>query len=280
MFGQILGELLSYLVRVILAEISEPREAREGHETVWSQAREETTTLANDRAIVFGLLTLPPSAALGALGAVLTSSSPLWLQLFAAAMGTILGFAAAVGVIFAVKAVVFVPVSQRDLARSERDAAKAEIAELQKPSEFPNVEFRAGHPIILGPQDSATSIGGKGETLIVMRMRVMNREPNRKAIIEFKAGVQTELRGVVSTRRVFRGGLEPILPELLKLDPEDVDQGDLCFCWDHDMDFLIGRDLPHDAILQVVADGFHLAAYDHLSTVSVPVELPKGWGKL
>ena len=126
-----LGDVLAYLARVVLDEVRRPPARPEyGWESQWSRARHETTELANERAILFGFLTLGPSAALGVIAAVLTDSSPVWVQIAAGFAGAILGFALAVSLIFCVKAIALVPLTQRNEARAERDQLAAEEADV------------------------------------------------------------------------------------------------------------------------------------------------------
>ncbi len=132
---------------------------------------------------------------------------------------------------------------------TQRDEARALVAKLQETSGFPDVEIRAGEPLEVETVDSGLYAGHR-ETIIAISIRATNRERERRAILEFTAYLQTEdPRPGVWTLSTLKDTREGLIPNPMKLEPQDFREGELLVSWGHDMDFMLFRDLRHAEVI-------------------------------
>lgn len=164
-------------------------------------------------------------------------------------------------------------------AESERDEARWLATQSQAELPFPDVLLKASPPLVIETRDS-TSFVRERETLITVKVSATNREPARRAILRFSAfAVRPELRPGVThlTRGADREFPPPaFLPDPLKLEPLDYVEGEVVFVWDHSMDFVWGKDLSEEQVIEKFMPELRLNAKDEVSTVAVEVALPEG----
>jgi hypothetical protein len=164
-------------------------------------------------------------------------------------------------------------------AESERDEARRLATRSQAELPFPDVLLKAGPPLVIETRDSASFVRER-ETLITVRMSVTNREMARRAILRFSAFAdRPELRpGVTRLSRADAREFPPpaFLPDPVKLEPLDYVEGEVLFVWDHSMDFVWGKDLSEEDVIDRLMPALHINAKDEVSTVKVEVPLPEG----
>lgn len=160
----------------------------------------------------------------------------------------------------------------------QRDEARELVAQLQAKPDFPDVRIEARPPLVIETRDS-TTFSGQRETVIAVNIKATNRETTRRAILRFCSfAVRPELRpGVTKLDRIYgRGQSDAFLPDPLKLEPLDFVEGEVCFVWDHSMDFVWGRDLEEDDVIERFMAALHLNVRDEVSMVRVEIPLPEG----
>jgi hypothetical protein len=154
--------------------------------------------------------------------------------------------------------------------------------EARSPSAFPDVSIKASAPLLVETEESKT-FPGQRETLIAVRVTVTNREVQRRALLSFSAHVTVpEPRPMIrKLSRTHEDHPDPaFIPDPLKLDPQDQVAGEVFFLWSHDMDFLFGRDATEEKVIEFVMENLRVNATDHISTVSINLELPGTWYRL
>jgi hypothetical protein len=147
---------------------------------------------------------------------------------------------------------------------------------------FPDVHIKTGSPLLIETSESKTFPGHR-ESLIVVTVTVTNREVQRRAILAFSAHVTRPKphHSVQKLSRTYEDHPHPtFISDPLKLDPQDHREGEVAFLWSHDMDFLFGRDKSEEEVLEFVMENLRLNATDHLSTISIDLELPGTWYRL
>jgi hypothetical protein len=155
----------------------------------------------------------------------------------------------------------------------QRNEARKLVAQLQETSGFPDVVLTTKQVLVVGTVDSETYAAR--ETRLAIGIHAVNRERELRAILEFKPFVQTgEPRPGIWPLHTSR---DTRIANPLKLDPQDIQEGELIVAWTHDMDFVLGRDLSEADAIKLVTDNLHLALKDHLSGVSVGVDVPGTW---
>jgi hypothetical protein len=160
----------------------------------------------------------------------------------------------------------------------QRDEARELVAQLQAQPDFPDVLFKASPPLVMRTRDS-DSLPGRRETPIAVNIGAVNRETTRPAILRFAAyAIRPELRpGNTKLQRIYRHEQSKgFLPDPVRIEPLDLAEGEVVFAWDHSMDFLWGRDLSEDDVIDRFMAALHVIAKDEVSTISVEVPLPEG----
>jgi len=163
------------------------------------------------------------------------------------------------------------PARQRDEARHALALARAEREE-----GFPDVHLKTGSPLLIETTESKMFPGHR-ETLIVVTVTATNREIQRRAILAFSAHVTfpKPRLSVQKLSRTYEDDPHPhFIPDPLKLDAQDHRKGEVAFLWSHDMDFLLGRDKSEEEVLDFVMENLRLNATDHISSVSIDLDLP------
>jgi hypothetical protein len=158
---------------------------------------------------------------------------------------------------------------------AENEQLQAELDRLLPLSKFPDLVIKTDTPLHIGTKDGTFG----RESLIAVKILVVNRERERKAILRFPAHVQTH-KPVASIRKLGRTietAHPDFLPDPLKLSPQDTAEGEVLLTWDHTMDFVVGRDLSEEQVIEWVIEHLSVNALDELSGVSVNLNVGGRW---
>jgi hypothetical protein len=160
------------------------------------------------------------------------------------------------------------------------EARLYEAQQASAPDTFPDVVVKTGEPLVVGTGESEL-FAPERETLIGLNVRVTNRERDRRAILAFSAHVTVpEPRPTIRKLRRYDKKHESFLPDPVKLDPQDSEAGEVLFLWDHSLDFVFGSLLGTDEeekVIEFVKENLRVNATDHLSSISVDLDVPGTW---
>jgi hypothetical protein len=154
---------------------------------------------------------------------------------------------------------------------------RTELGRLRPIAEFPDLIINVDNPVVFGTEQSKR-YPNERETLIGFKVRVTNRELERKTNLTFKAWTWGPPERP-SIRTLHRSAIkgESILPDPVKLGPQDTVEGELLFTWHHSVDVLYGTEATEEEVIEVVMDELRLNATDYISTVSVDLPLEGTW---
>lgn len=145
--------------------------------------------------------------------------------------------------------------------------------------EFPDLVIVAKNPMWIGPEESK-SFSNEQESLIVVPIRVTNREPQRNANLTFSLAADVDKpfprrQGLSRARMADKLGL----PETFKVACEDTGEGDLWFTWSHAFDFVYGPEATERDVVDKIFPRLKLTVTDYLSDKTVELDVPGTWSR-
>jgi hypothetical protein len=209
------------------------------------------------------------------------SAASVWLsegrsvnERVAIAFGFALLGAVVAAVLWYVALLLMAPYRQRDDARHDLALARAELVGRQERF-FPDVGITAERALShLAP--SPGILGDEDKTLIGVRVRFINREA-KNVVLTFSASVQVEKPfrrkdSLASAGPYANKRLPDEIEDPLTLPAENVREGALYFVFDHSTDFVFGKDISKEDVLDQLGQ-IQITATDLLSELSKTVEV-------
>jgi hypothetical protein len=189
--------------------------------------------------------------------------------------GLVLSFALRWWIVLVVLAVLVVVIG---FVGSFRVWEDAELRAGAGRASFPDLVVTAEDALWLDPEESR-DFPGEYESLVCVRVRVTNREPDRKANLRFTlhAGVKRPFEHKMELRRAIRVEDKLGLEEPVKVSPQDTTSRDLYFMWSHSLDFVFGEDPKPIEVIREIRQDLLLTASDNLSEQTVSLAVPGRW---
>jgi len=161
---------------------------------------------------------------------------------------------------------------------SRVDYSEKSVKEIIKiDREFPDLVIVAKKPLWFDPEQSR-SFSDEKETLIVVRVRITNREPQRNANLTFSLAANVDKpfprqQELSRAREADKLGLS----DPLKVPCDDTSQGDLWFTWSHALDSVYGREKTEREVIDEIIPRLRLTVTDYQSDKAAELNVPGTW---